>query len=437
MLLLHSAGSITLIMKQPRAFLLIIGDSIALSIAFVATLMFGFGGSVPQETWILHARPFALLYIVWLLIFYIFELYDVEYHRHGVQLYNKITKALLAALLASIAFFYIFPFFGITPRANLIINMTVFAVFFTLWRVIFSNRLAQYFHINTLIIDPKNRLTQLKELLRDNPQLGLGNPTSATTIQTPLPSHVIIDSKYTPDHIIEKLLQKPIYVSDAVSTYEHYFQKVPVHLVDTEWILYHAQKKKNLFYEVFHSVFDRFVAILLIILTLPITILTILAILIEDGKPVFYKQERVGHYGKSFLLYKFRSMRTDAEKNGPQWSSGASDTRTTRVGKIIRKLHIDEIPQMINILQGDIALVGPRAERPNFVRQLEEEIPHYKLRHIIKPGFTGWAQVKFFYARSVIDSLEKFQYDLYYIKNRNLIMDAAIMLRTAYIILKH
>ncbi len=134
--------------------------------------------------------------------------------------------------------------------------------------------------------------------------------------------------------------------------------------------------------------------------------------------------------------YKFRSMSMDAEENGPQWSS-KKDNRTTNIGRIIRSLHIDEIPQMWNIIRGDIALVGPRPERPEFVEELEHKIPFYYLRHSIIPGFTGWAQIKFRYAGNVIDSKEKFEYDLYYMKNRNIFMDLGILARTVQIIFTH
>ena len=172
-------------------------------------------------------------------------------------------------------------------------------------------------------------------------------------------------------------------------------------------------------------------------------ILAIMARLIEDGKPIFIKQERVGLNNKIFKLYKLRSMIVSsengmAEKDGAVWSSGLeSDPRITKVGKIMRKTHIDEIPQMINVLKGDISIVGPRPERPEFVEVLEKEIPYYSFRHITKPGFTGWAQIKYHYANTTESSKEKFEYDLYYIKNSNIFIDIGIILRTVQIIFTH
>jgi lipopolysaccharide/colanic/teichoic acid biosynthesis glycosyltransferase len=163
----------------------------------------------------------------------------------------------------------------------------------------------------------------------------------------------------------------------------------------------------------------------------------IAAILIKlesRGGPVFYKQERVGKNGRVFVLAKFRSMKVDAEQAGPVWAS-KSDERTTRVGRIMRKSRVDEIPQFWNILKGEMNFVGPRPERPHFVAQLAQEIPYYEQRHLIAPGLTGWAQIKYPYGASIEDARQKLQYELFYIKNQSLILDAIIMFETIKIIL--
>jgi lipopolysaccharide/colanic/teichoic acid biosynthesis glycosyltransferase len=163
-------------------------------------------------------------------------------------------------------------------------------------------------------------------------------------------------------------------------------------------------------------------------------IVTALLIKIDSRGPIFYRQERVGMGGRTFVLTKFRSMQVDAEKSGPVWAS-KSDDRTTRVGRIIRKVRIDEIPQFLNILKGEMSFVGPRPERPHFVAQLAQEIPYYEQRHLIAPGLTGWAQIKYPYGASIEDARQKLQYDLFYIKNYSLLMDALIMFETIKIIL--
>ncbi len=175
----------------------------------------------------------------------------------------------------------------------------------------------------------------------------------------------------------------------------------------------------------------------MLIAVLPIMALTVLAIIIESGGScsLIYRQERVGKNGKPFNVLKFRSMCENAEKNGvAQWAV-KNDSRVTRVGSFIRKSRIDELPQLINVLRGDMSFVGPRPERPQFVKELSEEIPYYNLRHYVKPGITGWAQICYPYGSSVNDSMEKLQYDLYYLKNYSMFLDITILLQTATVIL--
>ncbi|MEM7543793.1 MAG: exopolysaccharide biosynthesis polyprenyl glycosylphosphotransferase, partial [Pseudomonadota bacterium] len=174
--------------------------------------------------------------------------------------------------------------------------------------------------------------------------------------------------------------------------------------------------------------------VVLLLLTAPVMIITAIAILVDDGGPILYRQERVGRKGQCFTLFKFRSMRQDAEKNGAVWAR-KDDDRVTSIGKFIRRTRIDELPQLFNVLRGDMSFVGPRPERPQFVAELSEAIPYYDLRHYVKPGITGWAQVLYPYGASVNDAREKLQYDLYYLKNYSLFLDLAIMMQTAQVIL--
>lgn len=175
-------------------------------------------------------------------------------------------------------------------------------------------------------------------------------------------------------------------------------------------------------------------ALSLLMLTAPLLLLTAIAIKLESPGPVLYRQERVGICGRRFAILKFRSMVADAEKDGARWAA-KNDDRVTRVGRIIRKARIDEIPQAINVLRGEMSIVGPRPERPEFVAVLEKEIPNYHLRHIVRPGITGWAQVKYVYGASIDDARVKLQYDLHYIRNFRLWRDVLIMLMTVRVAL--
>ncbi|HMM75087.1 MAG TPA: TIGR03013 family PEP-CTERM/XrtA system glycosyltransferase [Gammaproteobacteria bacterium] len=181
--------------------------------------------------------------------------------------------------------------------------------------------------------------------------------------------------------------------------------------------------------------FDIVASLFLLSLTLPFMLLAALAILLESGRPIFYTQRRVGLRGECFNVIKFRSMRTDAEVDGkPVWAA-KEDSRVTRVGKFIRKTRIDELPQLLNVLKGDMSFVGPRPERPEFVSELAQAIPYYDLRHHVKPGITGWAQVSYPYGSSIKDAREKLQYDLYYLKNYSVFLDVNILLQTIQVIL--
>jgi sugar transferase (PEP-CTERM system associated) len=182
-------------------------------------------------------------------------------------------------------------------------------------------------------------------------------------------------------------------------------------------------------------ILDIVLATLLAVPTLPIMLLAALAIVLESGAPIFYRQRRVGLHGKVFFVYKFRSMVQDAERAGEAVWARTGDTRITRVGKFMRKSRIDELPQLFNVLKGDMCFVGPRPERPEFVEQLARAIPYYDLRHHVKPGITGWAQVSYPYGASIEDSREKLQYDLYYLKNYSLFLDVNILLQTVQVIL--
>lgn len=180
--------------------------------------------------------------------------------------------------------------------------------------------------------------------------------------------------------------------------------------------------------------FDIVASTTLLLFLSPLLFLTAIAVKCDSRGPVLYRQRRVGLGGREFEIIKFRSMRMDAETSGPQWAS-QDDDRITRVGRFIRKVRIDEIPQAVNILRGEMSFVGPRPERPEFVASLECEIPHYRERHFVKPGLTGWAQVKFTYGASVEDAREKLKYDLFYVKNYSLWFDLFICLLTVRVAL--
>jgi exopolysaccharide biosynthesis polyprenyl glycosylphosphotransferase len=192
--------------------------------------------------------------------------------------------------------------------------------------------------------------------------------------------------------------------------------------------------KRNIYMSGIKGLIDKASSLLGLAASLPLMAVTAAAIRADSKGPVLYRQKRVGMNGGEFELLKFRSMRVDAESCGPRWAQ-QDDPRVTRVGRFIRKARIDEIPQLWNVLKGDMSLIGPRPERPEFVRLLNEEIPFYHLRHSVRPGITGWAQVNYRYGASKEDALEKLQYDLFYIKNLSAAIDLHILMRTVRVVL--
>jgi sugar transferase (PEP-CTERM system associated) len=234
--------------------------------------------------------------------------------------------------------------------------------------------------------------------------------------------------------LLDLSLSGVVSIEESASFYERITGRVLLDMIRPSWLIFSGRGRRARANEVIRIVIHRLVALIGAILSLPIVVVTALLIKIDSTGPVLYKQERVGKNGRTFSLMKFRSMCVDAEKNGPVWASDGDD-RMTRMGRIIRKIRVDEIPQFWNILRGDMNFVGPRPERPHFVAQLAEEISYYEQRHLIEPGLTGWAQIKYAYGASIEDAKNKLEYDLYYIKNQSLMLDATIMFETIKTIL--
>ena len=239
---------------------------------------------------------------------------------------------------------------------------------------------------------------------------------------------------------LEQLLECKVHgldVIDLLSFFEREQGKLPLDILRPDWLIYSDGFRRGTFRDITKRLFDILASALIILITWPFMLLAVIAIKIEDGlnAPVFYRQVRVGFLGKPFEVLKFRSMTTDAEsKGGAQWAV-KNDSRVTRTGNFMRNTRIDELPQILNVLAGDMSFVGPRPERPHFVEQLTESIPYYRERHAVKPGITGWAQVCYPYGASLKDSEQKQEFDLYYIKNHTIFLDILILCQTAEVVL--
>lgn len=245
---------------------------------------------------------------------------------------------------------------------------------------------------------------------------------------------VAADPSGLPEALRRQCQQGGVRIFSDAEFCEMRLRRIDVHNLPDHWLYAAGAANERRLDAAVRRAFDVGVSLLLLLLTLPVLLLTALAIKLDSPGPVFYRQERVGKDGKPFMLFKFRSMATDAEANGaPRWAS-RQDSRVTRVGRFIRLARVDEIPQVLNVLRGDMAFVGPRPERPAFVEQLGLAIPHYHDRACVKPGITGWAQINYPYGASVEDARHKLAYDLYYVRRRSLFLDLLILIKTVRVV---
>jgi len=226
-----------------------------------------------------------------------------------------------------------------------------------------------------------------------------------------------------------------VQVTDLAHFFERVHGRVPIESLKASWLIYGYGFRQSWLRRFIKRSFDLVVVVGLLIVALPVMIISALVILLSTGTPLIYRQERVGYRGQTFTVLKFRSMAKNAESDGSACWAAINDARVTRFGRFIRRTRIDELPQLINVLKGEMSLIGPRPERPAFVATLTEKIPFYAVRHSVPPGITGWAQVRYSYGGTVEESVKKLEYDLYYVKNNNLFLDLLILLRTVRVVL--
>lgn len=448
-----------------RKFLLFAGDLAILYISLLLTLFLRYSEKFGYQ-YELHLYPFVLIFIFWLLVFYIANLYEVRLLRNNIFFYSTLSQAIAIAAVMSVIFFYIIPIYGITPKTNLLIFVLIFAGIEFLFRYLINNLFEKGFKRSVLIVGTNTQALELAEFIKDNPHLGyeltyVVNLTPDTRNETDnetekfgiiqgidnlgniirnknIDTIVLSPEAYKVPEVIDifyKFLGSKITFENLSALYEHLTGKVPLGAIDQAWFLENLNESNKKFFEIIKRVVDIIMALILAVPALILLPFITLAIKFTSPGSLFYRQKRVGRLGKIFSMIKFRSMHSDAEKEtGAVWAID-NDTRITKVGKFLRKTRLDELPQIWNILRGDMSLVGPRAERPEFNKQLRH-VSFYEERYLIKPGLTGWAQINFRYGSSIGDAEEKLKYDLYYIKNRSLILDAGIILKTIRIILQ-
>jgi exopolysaccharide biosynthesis polyprenyl glycosylphosphotransferase len=425
-------------MLQHQRSMLFLGDVISLLIAFALMIALRFDIHTQQIFIHQQAVLFGWLFALWLIIFFVFDLYNLRRVNPNPRNIGLLLASVFVNGVGGIVFFYFFSRNGISPKTNLLLVSTFSFVFLIVWRRLFYHLFTVRFTRTIATIGTSHLINELQTELKNHPHFGehVIHWDSVSDVTDDTKVTILIAEHADPQHLLAVARSLNAEVLTLEESYETFFAKIPLSLITDEKALQLMTRHETRASRVLYRIVEILFAALVLIITSPFILIAIIARLIEDGTPIIYSQERVGKNGAVFSVYKLRSMIKNAEQSGAVWAN-QKDTRITALGAILRKTHIDEIPQMVNIIKGDIALVGPRPERPEFVSSLERDISYYYLRHTIKPGFTGWAQIKYRYARTIDDTREKFEYDLYYIKNQGPLLDIGIVLKTLQIIFTH
>ena len=445
-----------------KKIILLLGDLGILYLSLYLTLLISEGAQISAITWQNHLTPFTIIYIIWIGIFFINDLYNLNIAQDTQRFTKKFIQSLAINTLIAVGFFYLIPYFGIAPKTNLAIDIIIFILLAYAWRMIFNAIISRSLFANRILfLGPQEKFLDIlpdmqrgryhgwkvvaiwdpnetKEYKRDGIRFFKNTTPLSEAIKQERINTIVLGLSARENKQLARELYNSIFknvsVVNLATFYEVVTQRVPAELVSETWFLENLKESDKQFHDWTKLTYDYILAILMaigFIATLPIIGLIILA---DDGWPIFYSQRRIGKKGKVFRILKYRTMRRDAERQGALWAT-KDDDRITRTGRFLRKTRLDELPQVINILKGDMSFIGPRPERPNFVEELTDMMPFYATRHLTKPGLTGWAQINYEYAASFEENLKKLQYDLYYIKNRTLLLDLKILLKTLGIVI--
>ena len=437
------------ILNKKEPLVLAIGDIVLFLFALWIMLISRYGSLFNKGIFYSHLAPFSLLFVVWLVVFFIAGLYE----KHTLLLRSRLPSILLRAVIANsfiaIIFFYFIPYFGIAPKVNLFICLFLSFTFILVWRMYGYRFLKVKRKQDAVIIGTGVELSELTEEVNRNERYGIRFLASievdelssmdfeAAIIKRMESEQVSLVALDIQNKKIEPLLPhlyglifRGVRFIDIHKLYEDIFDRIPLSLVKYDWFLDNISLTPSASYDVCKRLMDVSFSVIGGLISLVFYPFIILLIKLDDGGPVFIFQERVGFGGKSIRVVKFRTMTRDdaglahAQKNN----------KTTRVGPFLRKSRLDELPQFWNVLRGDLSLVGPRPELPSLVSVYEREVPYYNVRHLIKPGLFGWAQLYHekhpHHNANVLETKVKLSYDLYYIKNRSFFLDLKIALKT-------
>lgn len=436
-----------------RILFLFLGDVIALYLALFAALLIRYGNDFYNQFIDRHLLPFTIIFPLWLIIFYVAGLYDLRRLRNNLEFVKTLWLTIFINAVIAVFFFYLMPIFPITPKTNLFIFITIFAALEMWWRRWF-NQLVSSGEAPNKVLLVGNSLGAIEGIVSSAPtwinQLGYelkarvaeeevtADPQKLRELVFSKNINLVVIPRRLKNNerltrVLYELLNSGIKIRDIPGFYEIISRKIPLGELEEGWFIENLAEQQK-FYDPLKVAWEFMVAAVMLVLLFPLLLTVGVLVKLTSAGPVLIRQKRVGERDKIFILYKFRSMRalsTDgqAETNGAQWST-PNDKRATTLGRFLRHTHLDELPQLINIIKGELSFVGPRPERPEFVKILKEKIPYYEVRMLVKPGITGWAQIHHHKDVTTEDVVEKLQYDIYYIKNRSPILDLAIVLKT-------
>ncbi|MDD5290999.1 MAG: sugar transferase [Patescibacteria group bacterium] len=446
-----------------KKIILLAGDIGILYLSLYLTLLIRYWDKPTSSLWQSHVWPFTIIFAAWILIFYISNLYDLNLAANNANFFRLTAKGLLITGLLSVAFFYLTPQISIAPKRNLLIYVVIFAVLFSLWRQFFNWSLKSYLPKNNIaFVGLNNQVLELIKELKQKPHLGYSvafvvddKNTGRESIEgiqifndvsrlySLISSKKITNIILTSDpHQSEELrtvlfgcLPLKISYTSLPNFYENITGRVPIESINQMWFLENLSEGRKSLFGFTKRLYDFTLALLILFGTL--IFWPVIGIIIKLGSkgPIFFRQTRTGKGNKPFKIIKFRTMTVMNNNFSP---TAKDDNRITKFGSFLRKTRIDEIPQVINILSGEMSFVGPRPERPELIEELEGKIPFYNERLLVKPGITGWDQISGeYHSPSQEDTLKKLQYDLFYIKNRSIYLDISILLKTITTIISH
>jgi exopolysaccharide biosynthesis polyprenyl glycosylphosphotransferase len=382
------------------------------------------------------AVAFAPLFAGWLIVLYTLGLYELRLTKDFVSLIRNLIASAVICMAVGVTYFYALGrHTDLTPKTILIIALAVSHVQIFVWRR------AWLWLLNFDLLDQRfvflGEEADLRAIERDMPHHEHETGLTIVPWQWPGVDMVVADERWVDAHwdqareVFLAAVERGVPIVSLDDFYEAIFGKVaPAYAGHPSWALKHILSKSTGFYWKVKRATDLIGSMLLLILSAPLLLITAAVVAIMDGRPVFFAQPRAGYLGKPFMLWKFRTMEIGAETKGPFTSARAHDSRITRLGAVLRRFRLDELPQLWNVLRGDMSLVGPRPEWMREVEVLEKVVPSYHLRHLVYPGITGWAQVRFRATNSIDDSIEKIHYDLFYVKFLSLSLDFGILLKT-------